>query len=154
MRQRCFNPNNGKYPKYGARGIRVCDAWNASYERWIADMGRRPSREHSIDRIDNDGPYACGQCADCLSRGITKTNCRWATRKEQQRNMSTNRRLTFGGVTQPVAAWAEQRQIKPQVLLQRIATFGWSVERALTEPVVAGKGRYQSARKARGEGRG
>jgi hypothetical protein len=73
MKQRCLNPNHDSYPRYGGRGIRVCDRWLASFEDFLADMGRKPSDTHSIDRKDNDGHYDPG-------------NCRWATGVEQQAN--------------------------------------------------------------------
>jgi hypothetical protein len=72
MRYRCLNPRSKKYRLYGGRGITICERWS-SYECFLADMGRRPSAEHSLDRTDNDGNYEL-------------RNCRWATRSEQSRN--------------------------------------------------------------------
>lgn len=72
MRDRCSRQKNPKYHLYGGRGISVCDRWG-SYENFLADMGRRPSPAHSLDRGDNYGNYEPG-------------NCRWATRSEQSGN--------------------------------------------------------------------
>lgn len=69
---RCRNPNHRLYSRYGGRGIFVCDRW-ADVRNFIADMGQRPSPKHSVDRVDNNGPYS-------------PQNCRWATPKQQQRN--------------------------------------------------------------------
>jgi hypothetical protein len=73
MIQRCENPNLKNFSRYGGRGIKVCAAWRQSYLLFLKDMGRRPSPQHSLDRIDNDGDYE-------------PSNCQWATASEQMHN--------------------------------------------------------------------
>lgn len=79
MKSRCYNSNHNRYIHYGGRGITVCDRWKDSFENFLADMGKRPSENLSIDRIDNDGNYE-------------PSNCRWATGKVQ----ILNRKLRCG----------------------------------------------------------
>lgn len=74
MLDRCRNPNNGSFHRYGGRGITVCQRWRRSYIAFLEDMGRRPSIAYTLDRIDNDGNYEPG-------------NCRWATAKVQGRTV-------------------------------------------------------------------
>jgi predicted DNA-binding transcriptional regulator AlpA len=76
MVQRCTNPNDPGYRYYGGRGITVCERWRNSFEAFLEDMGRKPSPELSLDRIDNDK----------LTDSYSKENCRWATKKEQNQN--------------------------------------------------------------------
>ncbi len=83
MRQRCNNPKNTNYYKYGARGITVCDRWMKSFVDFLADMGERP-KDHTLDRIDNN-------------LGYFPENCKWATVKEQSRNTRRNKWYEFNG---------------------------------------------------------
>jgi hypothetical protein len=98
MRVRCYNPANPSYGDYGGRGIRVCERWRGGdcFAAFYADLGPKPSRLHMLDRIDNDGYYSCGKCAECLAVG-RPMNCRWATRTEQNRNKRSNVWLTARG---------------------------------------------------------
>lgn len=78
MIDRCENRDREEWPDYGGRGITVCLRWRESFPAFLADMGRRPSPEYSIDRRDNDGNYEPG-------------NCRWATASEQTENQRPRR---------------------------------------------------------------
>ncbi len=120
MIARCNNPNDVFYHRYGGRGIRVCDRWRRSFENFLADMGRKPSPEHSIDRKDNDGPYA-------------PENCQWSTPAEQSRNRRTTRMVTHLGRTQCIADWAKELGMSHCCLSERLNR--WSVEDAMTRPV-------------------
>jgi hypothetical protein len=77
MKARCNNPNNHNYNYYGGRGISISNEWEKSFTYFITDMGLKPSKEYSIDRIDPNGNYE-------------PTNCKWSSKKEQ----SINRRNT------------------------------------------------------------
>ena len=81
MRQRCNNPNNPRYADWGGRGIQVCERWN-DYTNFLADMGRRPSAKHSLERIDNDKNYS-------------PDNCKWATKHEQKLNQRNSVTIEF-----------------------------------------------------------
>ena len=97
MKQRCNNPKNTHYARYGGRGIK-CDASWERFENFLLDIGEKPDPEMEIERIDNDGNYC-------------KENCRWATRKEQTRNRGgkrATRLYTFNDKTMCISDWAKE----------------------------------------------
>ena len=114
MIARCTNPNNKDYPRYGGRGITVDLMWLSSFEAFLMMMGRKPTPEHTIDRIDGTKGYMPG-------------NCRWATRDEQNRNLSSNIPLTIDGETKVVTEWARDPRctVSEFTLYKRIAR-GWT----------------------------
>ena len=119
MRERCNNPKCKNYDRYGGRGIKVDPRWD-DFNQFVADMGERPPG-HSIERKDNDGDY-------------TPKNCRWATQREQVLNSSRPKWITVDGVTKHLSGWAADLGIRPEVITQRINTYGWTPERAVTTP--------------------
>jgi hypothetical protein len=125
MKARCFTPSHGSYEHYGGRGIEVCRHWVNSFPNFLRDMGRRPSKHLSIDRVDNAKGYLCPACLP--PRG----NCHWATEKEQQNNTRKNRRLTLDGETKTLAQWAESAGLSRTTLTERLR-HGWSLRDAIT----------------------
>ena len=113
MRLRCTDPTQSDYERYGGRGITVCRQWLQSFEAFLADMGERPSPLHSIERKDNDGPYA-------------PWNCRWATASEQARNRRSSRRLEYAGTVATLAEWSERTGVSAALISQRLRR-GWTV---------------------------
>lgn len=93
MRNRCNNPNDKSYPNYGGRGIKICEEWQ-KFENFIRDMGFRPGKEYSLDRIDVNGSYC-------------KENCRWATNEQQYNNKRTTVTLTLDGETHNLTEWSK-----------------------------------------------
>jgi len=117
--ERCTNTNNKQWKDYGGRGIQICKQW-MSFESFLSDMGERP-KGTTIDRIDNDGNY----CSE---------NCRWISRREQQRNKRTNRIVTFKGVTGCLVEMCERFSVPYGLVRQRLSGYGWSVEDAFARP--------------------
>jgi hypothetical protein len=117
---RCENRNAADYPRYGGRGIRVCERWRSSVEQFMADMGPRPTAKHSIERIDVNGNYE-------------PANCRWATMDEQARNKRSNIRVTFEGRTLCLKEWSRELGVKYLRLYYRIVTRGEDAPAVLAE---------------------
>lgn len=120
IKRRCYSKKSRMYKRYGGRGITVCQRWRDSFANFFADMGKRPSAKHSIERIDNNGNYE-------------PSNCKWATDAEQTRNTSRNVYVEFRGERLTVQDWAKRLGVTHGTLQNRIKR--WGVERALTTPV-------------------
>ena len=126
MKSRCYNPKCNYYNIYGGRGIQVCDRWldiENGFKNFYNDMGPRPGKEYSIDRINNGGDYV-------------PENCRWATLEEQANNKRTNRILEFNDKKQTATQWVKETGIPFKTLTARLDVMGWSIEKSLTTPVI------------------
>ena len=117
IKQRCYNPNNAAFYRYGKRGIYLCERWQ-NFDNFLADMGERVPG-YTLDRIDNNGPYS-------------PENCRWATRKEQSNNREVNVRITHDGLALTAMQWSERLGIHINTLLQRYHK-GLPIEKVLTQ---------------------
>jgi len=109
MLERCTNAKLKAYPRYGGRGITVCDRWMGEdgFVNFLSDMGERP-KGYSLDRIDNEGNYE-------------PSNCRWATPTEQARNRSSTRIVSIDGVDMSVAEFTEVYNLPYESARKRIA---------------------------------
>lgn len=107
MKERCSNPHNKRYSRYGGRGIKVCDEWLdfAKFRDWCLSNGY--SQGLTIDRINNDGNYE-------------PSNCRFISTSEQNRNYSRNHKITHNGKTLCIADWEKETGINRATLLWRI----------------------------------
>lgn len=125
MKDRCYNEKNKKHHRYGGRGISVCERWRNSFEDFLNDMGPKPSKDASIDRIDND-------------KGYSPENCRWATQKEQQNNRGNNALLTCHGETLTISQWAMRSEVSEDTIFAR-KKLGWTDEDAISKPLFSRK---------------
>jgi hypothetical protein len=127
MIQRCTNPKHEYYKNYGGRGITVCKRW-LKFENFYADMGSKPTLDHSLERKKNN-------------LGYSPENCIWDTRPAQANNMRSNRLITLDGFTQTLAQWCEELSLKYDPILKRLCA-GWTPEEALLTPIGAKRGEY------------
>lgn len=123
MLQRCKNPNVKHYHLYGGRGIKVCDRWKGpdGFVNFFADLGHRPSPDHSLNRKDNDGNYS-------------PENCNWATRTEQAKNRRLRGNILkydFKGTKMRLAEIAALAGISYGTAHARLLA-GWTPERIAT----------------------
>jgi hypothetical protein len=121
MKRRCDVPKCKEYRTHGARGIAYCKRWDL-FENFLADMGDCPP-DRFLERKDNDGNYEL-------------SNCVWATRQEQNSNTRQNVFLVHDGRRQTLTAWAREAGISSSLLTARIRRLGWSIEKAISTPVI------------------
>jgi hypothetical protein len=118
--QRCNNPNNVRYKRYGGRGIKICERWN-KFENFLEDMGEKPDKM-SIDRINNDDGYY-------------KENCKWSTTKEQSLNRENTIYVTYNGEEKRLVDLVEELGLDYSTIKSRIRQQHWSIEDAISKPV-------------------
>lgn len=137
MHERCYNPKNDHYHNYGGRGISICNEWQKphgflNFYYWAIKNGYKDGL--TIDRINVNGNYE-------------PSNCRWATRKEQQHNLRNNRKATIDGETKLVSEWCNQYGIHKRTFDERLKR-GWSLEDALKKPVNKKFASYKKAKES------
>ena len=123
MMQRCNNPNNKAFANYGGRGIAVCERW-LSFVHFLADMGEVPTGL-TLERKNN-------------ALGYSPENCVWATMREQVLNRRNTALVEFGGELRPVQVLADLFGFKCNTIKRRLKK-GWSIESALTVPLMSHK---------------
>lgn len=121
MKQCCLNPNNHAYKYYGGRGITICDRWINNFELFIEDMGYRPDRSYSIERIDNNGNY----CPE---------NCKWILRSQQSRNRRNLKLITYNNKSLLLSEWCRELNLNYQMMRRRVFELNIAFEVALTYP--------------------
>lgn len=128
MKQRCSNPKNNAYARYGGRGIKVHKEWVNSFEAFFVDLGPCPEG-YTLDRIDHDGNYE-------------PSNCRWADKNTQATNKSGVVKIEFNGTVDTLSGWARKIGISPESLKSRLNQ--WPLEKALTSPKLNSQGKVIS----------
>ena len=121
IKRRCYNKNDNSYYNYGSRNIFVCKEWINSFDKFYIDMGPRPSKYHSIERLNND-------------EGYYKENCVWVDRKTQNNNKRNNIYITYLGQTKTLSQWSEIIGIPYQTLFSRVRRK-WDHEKTITTTI-------------------
>jgi hypothetical protein len=132
MKERC-NGNRKQYISYKDRGINVCEEWNNDFNRFLNDMGLKPSPTHTLDRIDN-------------LKGYYKENCRWATKSEQAANRSSNLFYEYMGQRLILSEWAKKLSISYDLLRLRITREKLTFEDAIKEDPFGRKYKFKHNR--------
>ena len=119
---RCRNNNNRKFPDYGGRGI---EFRFASFDQFLNDLGRKPSAEMSLNRIDNNGHYEPG-------------NVEWASAKAQSQNRRNNVLIAVNGEAKTIRDWARDSGLMAETIVSRIYLYNWCHQCSVTLPVIEG----------------
>lgn len=120
MHARCYEKGRRHYALYGGRGIKVCARWHV-FQKFVEDMGRKPTLEHTIDRKDND-------------KGYEPSNCRWATRAEQARNLRRNIYVEYEGQRTLLLDVVAKLGLNRGIVYGRLK-MGWPLAEALSLPI-------------------
>lgn len=123
IKDRCSNRNNELWYRYGGRGITMCSEWSQSFIEFLDGVGRAPTPQHSLDRIDNNKGYEPG-------------NVRWATERQQSFNKTTTVLITYNGKTKNMREWSEETGLSYDQIKKRLRR-GWTPEKIFTTPVRA-----------------
>lgn len=127
MISRCHNSNTKDFSSYGEQGIEVCSRWRDSFQAFIADVGPRPTSQHTLDRLNNSLGYQPGNVA-------------WRTYVEQNNNKSSNRRFEIEGEQKTLQQVSDETGILRETISRRLSV-GQSLENALSRPL-RGKEKY------------
>ena len=128
MKSRCLNKNNRAYKNYGGRGIKICKRWLESFDNFYADMGEAPSKNFTLDRINNNGNY-------------TPSNCRWASKTDQNNNTRNVRYFKYQGQRLTTRQWSIKTGI-PKTCIDERLNLGWPLSKILTTPSIIGRNQY------------
>lgn len=138
IKRRCYNTRDEQYKNYGARGIKMYKDWVSSFETFYKEIGEKPGPEYSIDRINNDGNYEPG-------------NCRWAIKKEQCANRRNTVKIEYNGKKEVLSELCEKLGLDKDLVRDRIKKSGWSIHKAMSEPVMKKEETILYAKKKRAE---
>jgi hypothetical protein len=120
MWRRVTDPTHQNYERYKQLGVTICEEWK-SFEKFLEDMGLKPDAARTLERVENNNGYY-------------KENCRWATKKEQQRNKRNTTFVEYKGVKKSIPEWAELSGLTLATVYGRFVKQGWSIENTLTTP--------------------
>jgi hypothetical protein len=121
MKSRCFNKNDKSYKHYGKRGISVCYSWTSSFKTFINDLGWRPSKEYSLERIDYNKNY----CPE---------NCKWILKSEQSKNSRRVNKITYQGKEYCLTDFCKEFSFPYSTMRHRVYDLGISIEEAIKYP--------------------